>query len=65
MVARDEPQMKAGMTGEEIARMEREMESLKKDFGTIETTYREIMITLTPARVITEIYWIVPALCVS
>jgi hypothetical protein len=50
LVAGDEPKKKAGMTAEEIARMEREMESLEQDFGAIETTYRENMMTLTLAR---------------
>ena len=50
LVVGDEPKKKAGMTAEEIARMEREMESLEQDFGAIETTYRENMMTLTLAR---------------
>jgi hypothetical protein len=50
LVAGDEVKKKAGMTAEEIARMEREMESLEQDFKSVEATYTENMMTLTLAR---------------
>lgn len=45
-----EPKKKTGMTAEELARMESEMESLEKDFRSIEANYTENMMTLTLAR---------------
>ena len=45
-----EPKKKAGMTAEELARMEREMESLEKDFKSVETNYTDNMMGLTLAR---------------
>ncbi len=41
---------KTGLTVEELARMEREMESLEKDFKSIEANYTENMMSLTLAR---------------
>lgn len=45
-----EPKKKAGMTAEELSRMEREMEALEKDFKSIEANYSENMMNLTLAR---------------
>jgi len=50
MLSPQEPKKKAGMTAEELARMEREMESLEKDFKSIEANYSENMMGLTLAR---------------
>jgi len=50
MVSPQERKKKAGMTAEEVARMEREMESLEQDFKAIETNYTENMMSLTLAR---------------
>jgi len=50
MVLPHEPKKKAGMTAEELARMEREMEALEKDFKNIEANYTENMMSLTLAR---------------
>ncbi len=50
MVSPHEPKKKAGMTAEELARMEREMEALEKDFKNIEANYTENMMSLTLAR---------------
>lgn len=50
MVSPHEPKKKAGMTAEELARMEREMEALEKDFKSIEANYTENMMSLTLAR---------------
>lgn len=50
MVSPQEEKKKAGMTAEELARMEREMESLEQDFKAIETNYTENMMSLTLAR---------------
>lgn len=44
-----EPKVKAGLSPEEIARMEREMESLERDFKAIEATYTDNMMNLTLA----------------
>lgn len=49
MVAPQEKK-KAGMTAEEVARMEREMDSLEQDFKAIEANYTENMMSLTLAR---------------
>jgi hypothetical protein len=45
-----EPKAAKGMTVEEIARLEEEMESLHMDFKAIETTYGDNMLNLTVAR---------------
>lgn len=45
-----ESKKKAGMSAEEIGRMEREMESLERDFKAIEGAYAENMMNLTLAR---------------
>lgn len=45
-----EPKVKNGLSPEEVARMEREMESLEKDFKAVESTYTENMMNLTLAR---------------
>ena len=50
MISPQERKKKAGMTAEEVARMEREMESLEQDFKAIETNYTENMMSLTLAR---------------
>lgn len=50
MLSPQEPKKKAGMTAEELARMEREMESLEKDFKSIESNYTDNMMSLTLAR---------------
>jgi ParB-like chromosome segregation protein Spo0J len=50
MLSPEEPKKKAGMTAEELARMEREMEALEKDFKSIEANYTENMMSLTLAR---------------
>ena len=45
-----EPKKKTGMTAEDMARLEREMEALEKDFKSIEANYMENMMSLTLAR---------------
>jgi ParB/RepB/Spo0J family partition protein len=45
-----EPKKKTGLSPEEVARMEREMESVEKDFKAVEATYKENMMILTLAR---------------
>jgi ParB-like chromosome segregation protein Spo0J len=50
MSAPQEPKKKVGLTAEELARMEREMESLEKDFKGIEANYTENMMSLTLAK---------------
>jgi hypothetical protein len=50
MVSPQEEKKKAGLTAEELARMEREMESLEQDFKSIEANYTENMMSLTLAR---------------
>ena len=50
MLTPQEPKKKVGLTAEELARMEREMESLEKDFKGIEATYTENMMNLTLAK---------------
>lgn len=45
-----EPKVKQGLSSEEIARMEREMESLERDFKAVESGYSENMMALTVAR---------------
>src|SRR5206468_50319 len=44
------PKQKVGLSPEEVARMEREMESLQRDFRAVEATYTENMMNLTLAR---------------
>lgn len=46
----NEPKKKEGMTREEIAKLEQEMESLEHDLKAIEQTYGENMLNLTCAR---------------
>jgi hypothetical protein len=50
MVAPQQEKKKAGMTAEELSRMEREMEALEQDFKSIEATYTENMMSLTLAK---------------
>ena len=50
MLSPQEPKKKAGLTAEELSRMEREMESLEKDFKGIEANYTENMMSLTLGR---------------
>jgi hypothetical protein len=50
MVSPQEVKKKAGLNAEELARMEREMESLERDFKSIEANYTENMMSLTLAR---------------
>ncbi|HWN94109.1 MAG TPA: plasmid partitioning protein RepB C-terminal domain-containing protein [Methylomirabilota bacterium] len=50
MVSPQEEKKKAGLTAEELARMEREMEALEHDFKGIESTYTENIMSLTLAR---------------
>jgi hypothetical protein len=44
------PKEKAGLTAEEVAKMEREMESLERDFKAVEASYTENLMSLTLAR---------------
>jgi hypothetical protein len=46
----EEPKQKNGLTAEEIAKMEAEMESLERDFKAVEETYGENNLNLTVAR---------------
>ena len=46
----DEPKQKEGMSAEEIARLEAEMESLERDVKAVDATYGENMLNLTLAR---------------
>ncbi len=46
----DEPKEREGMSPEDIARMEQEMESLEHDLKAVEETYGENMLNLTLAR---------------
>jgi hypothetical protein len=46
----EEPKRKEGMSAEEIARLEGEMESLERDVKAVEETYGENMLNLTLAR---------------
>ena len=45
-----ETKRKAGLSPEEVARLEREMESLEKDFKAVEASYTDNMMNLTLAR---------------
>jgi hypothetical protein len=44
------PKSAVGMSAEEIARLEQEMETLHRDFKSIEASYGENMLNLTVAR---------------
>ncbi|MDE3099089.1 MAG: hypothetical protein KGJ88_06415 [Verrucomicrobiota bacterium] len=46
-----EPKKKTGLSAEELANMEREMESLEKDFKAVKANFTESMMCLTCARV--------------
>ena len=46
----DEPKRKAGMSAEDIARMESEMESLERELKAVTDTYTENMFTLQTAQ---------------
>jgi hypothetical protein len=46
----EEPKCKKGMTREEIAKLELEMESVERDLKAVEVTYGENMLNLTVAR---------------
>lgn len=46
----DEPKVKDGMSAEDIARMEQEMETLEHDLKSVEETYGDNMLNLTLAR---------------
>src|SRR5437762_1233919 len=50
LVNPDEPKNKEGMSQEEIAKMEQEMESLERDLKAVTDTYTENMFNLTCAR---------------
>jgi hypothetical protein len=45
-----EPKKKTGLSAEELANMEREMESLEKDFKAVKANFTENMMCLTCAR---------------
>src|SRR5258705_12429670 len=46
----DEPKAKEGISAEEIARVEEEMESLERDLKAVEDSYGENVLNLTVAR---------------
>ena len=46
----NEPKKKEGMSREEIAKMEQEMESLERDLKAVEQSYGDNMLSLTCAR---------------
>ena len=46
----EEPKKARGMTPEEIARMEQEMQSLQRDFKAVETSFGETVLNLTLAK---------------
>jgi len=50
LVNPDEPKKKAGMSPEDIARMESEMESLERDLKAVTDNYTENMFTLQTAQ---------------
>jgi hypothetical protein len=50
LVHPDTPKVKAGLSPEDVARLEQEMESLEKDFKSVEAAYTENMMNLTLAR---------------
>ena len=49
LVKADQPKQIAGMTAEQMARMEREMEKLQKDLKTVESRYGEDVLQLVIA----------------
>jgi len=49
-----EPKKKTGLSAEELANMEREMESLEKDFKAVKASFTENMMCLTCARGISK-----------
>jgi ParB-like chromosome segregation protein Spo0J len=46
----EEPKQKDGLSAEEVARMEEEMETLERDLKAVEDSYGENMLKLTPMR---------------
>ena len=50
LVHPEEPKKKAGLSAEEIARMEQEMQALERNYKAIEESYGENMLNLTLAR---------------
>ncbi|MDE3067513.1 MAG: ParB N-terminal domain-containing protein [Verrucomicrobiota bacterium] len=50
LVNPDEPKQKEGISPEDVAKMEQEMESLERDLKAVEETYGENMLVLTVAR---------------
>lgn len=50
LVNPDEPKIKKGLTAEEIARMEAEMETVENDFRAVEQSYGDNNLNLTVAR---------------
>lgn len=50
LVNPEEPKTKTGISSEEIARMEHEMESLERDFRAVEETYSDNILNLTVIR---------------
>lgn len=50
LVKPDEPKVKKGLSADEIARMEAEMESIEHDFRAVEQSYGENNLNLTVAR---------------
>ena len=50
LVKPEEPKKKHGMTREEIAKMELEMETIERDLKAVEASYGENMLNLTVAR---------------
>ena len=54
LVNPDEPKKKAGMSSEDIARMESEMESLERDLKAVTDNYTENMLTLQTALTYTK-----------
>lgn len=50
IVESEKPKTRPGMTPEEIARLEREMEVLERDFKAIEQTYGQNVLNLTLLR---------------
>jgi hypothetical protein len=50
LVSPDTPKEKSGMTAEAVAKLEREMEMLERDFKSIEGTFSENVMVLTLAR---------------
>jgi RepB plasmid partitioning protein len=49
LVNPDDPKKKEGMSAEDIARMENEMESLERDLKSVTDNYTENMFTMTTA----------------